>query len=353
MPASKLTLPVIDIAPFLPASRGLPHAVEGRKAIAAAVHDACLRAGFFYLTGVESVVTDKEMDEALEVTRAFFDRPAEEKNALKILQPDGARGYQRLGENKTLGRPDAHEGWDAYHDPVVDNSSCLLGGQNRWPLQPRSFRPTFERWVEKMHVLGMALMEATAMALGIDTEKDETGEWEKIKRWVDDPFWVMRTIGYPPLPKEAEGVSCGAHKDYGNWTLLHADSTQGALQAFLQDPAGDSVENGVRGKWVNADPVEGTFIVNIGEMVEIYSAGLYKATLHRVIHLSPNYRVSIPFFYEPSFDSVIEPLPSAIRLRKQLLTAEEAAASPIPDPQHYGRFLESKVAGNFYHASEQ
>ncbi|GAA5884516.1 hypothetical protein JCM6882_005285 [Rhodosporidiobolus microsporus] len=351
MPASALSLPIIDISSFLPATRDSPGAVEARKATALQLHEACLHHGFFYLRGFESVVTSSEMGNALDVARSFFARPQEEKNAIKIQQPDGARGYQRLGENKTLGRPDAHEGWDAYHDPLVDDPSRLLGGQNRWPTEPSSFRPAFQRWIEKMHVLGMALMEATAMALGIDPEEDETGEWEKIKGWARDPFWVMRTIGYPPLPKDAEGVSCGAHKDYGNWTLLHADSTQGALQAFLRDPAGESVENGVRGNWVNADPVEGTFVVNIGEMVEIYSAGLYKATLHRVIHLAPNYRVSIPFFYEPSFDAVIEPLPSAIRLRKQLL-GSEAASSPIPEPQHYGRFLESKVSGNFYHSPE-
>ncbi|GAA6019409.1 hypothetical protein JCM10207_001376 [Rhodosporidiobolus poonsookiae] len=338
MPAP-LSLPIIDISPLLTAERD-PAAVQ---LTGKAVHDACLRSGFFYLTGFESVVSQEDLIESLNVARGFLGRPQEEKDAIRIRPEDGARGYQRFGENKTLDRPDAHEGWDAYKE--FNDGSGLLHGPNLWPAEPEAFRPVLERWIAKMHVLGMALMEATAVGLGLDLEDDATGEWARLKEWVKEPFWVMRTIGYPPLAKDAEGVSCGAHKDYGNWTLLHADSTPGALQVFLQDPSGTTVENGARGTWINADPLPNTMVVNIGEMVEIYSAGLYKATLHRVIHNAPNYRVSIPFFYEPSFDAVIEPLPSAIRLRDELLGAERP---PLPKSQHYGRFLESKVSNNFY-----
>ncbi|GAA6037914.1 hypothetical protein JCM8097_009488 [Rhodosporidiobolus ruineniae] len=339
-----MSLPIIDLSPFL-----LPtSSPNSRLATAQAVHDACTRFGFFYITGFNTVVSPAELDQSLQLARLFFQRPQEEKDSLKIRPGDGARGYQRLGENKTRDLPDAHEGWDAYHPvpPEEEDASRLLQGPNLWPEQPGEFRPFFERWVEKMHVLGTALMEATAVGLGIDLEKDETGEWARLKKWVDDPFWVMRCIGYPPLPADAKGVSCGEHKDYGNFTILHADSTLGALQVFLHDPSGPSIESGQRGRWLNADPIPNTFVVNIGEMVEVYSAGLYKATLHRVLHKGSSYRVSIPFFYEPSFNAVIEPLPSAVRLREALPDASSLA--PLPKPQHYGRFLESKVSNNFY-----
>jgi isopenicillin N synthase-like dioxygenase len=123
-----------------------------------------------------------------------------------------------------------------------------------------------------------------------------------------------RCIGYPPLPENAPGISCGAHKgpsfaapslavqaqltftrvfaDYGCYTLLHADATTGALQVFLDSPTGDSEENGRRGTWINADPVLNAFVVNIGEMWEVWTNGVYKATLHRVIHKGRNFRVS-------------------------------------------------------------
>ncbi|BGP14565.1 hypothetical protein JCM10213v2_002514 [Rhodosporidiobolus nylandii] len=312
MPAP-LHLPILDISPFL--SPPSASNAAARQESARALHDALVRFGFFYLSlkGLEEIVSPEELEESLAVAREFF------------------RSYQRLGENKTQNRPDAHEGWDAYKPVASEDASKLLQGPNRWPSEPASFRPVFERWIQKMHVLGMALMEATAVALGLDLDGEE---WLKMKEWVADPFWVMRTIGYPPLPEDADGVSCGAHRDYGNWTLLHADSTPGALQVFLRDPAGTTVEGGERGTWINAEPIEGTMVVNVGEMVEIYSAGLYRATLHRVVHTAPRYRVSIPFFYEPSFDAVIK-----------LFGAD---SSPPPKPQHYGRFLEAKVSNNFY-----
>ncbi|BGP38578.1 hypothetical protein JCM10450v2_002527 [Rhodotorula kratochvilovae] len=339
-----LTLAIIDLSPFLSPTPD----TAARRTTAAQLHSACLEYGFFYCTGFESVVSEADMRESLDVAREFFARPEAEKAALRIKPGDGARGWQKIGENVTQDKRDWHEGWDAYKPlpPSLEDPSKLLHGANQWPATPASFRPVLERWIAKMHVLGHALMEATAMALGIDVDGGpESEEWARMKRWVDDPFWVIRTIGYPPLPEDAEGVSCGAHKDYGNFTLLHADSTPGALQVFLASDSGPTVENGVRGTWIAADPLPGAFVVNIGEMVEVYSAGLYRATLHRVVHTGKAYRVSIPFFFEPSYEARIEPLSSALRLREKL---HGPSAAPLAiKPVVYGEFLSAKVSGNF------
>ncbi|GAA5936669.1 hypothetical protein JCM3775_000163 [Rhodotorula graminis] len=347
-PPPSSSLPLIDLSPFLsPKPDPDAHRNTARK-----LHSACLDYGFFYCTGLDSVVSPDDMRHALDVARAFFNTPDDDKLKLRIKPGDGARGYQRIGENVTQYKKDWHEGWDAYKPlpPSLEDPSKLLHGPNQWPAEPASFRPVLERWVDKMHTVGHALMEATAMALGIDVDGDakgdESGEWARMKSWVADPFWVMRCIGYPPLPPDAEGVSCGAHKDYGNFTLLHADSTPGALQVFLPSPSGpDSTSTGERGTWIDANPVEGAFVVNVGEMVEVYSAGLYKATLHRVVHKSETYRVSIPFFFEPTLEALIEPLPSAVRLRRELLGPDSAATSV--KPVIYGDFLRSKVSNNF------
>lgn len=113
-----------------------------------------------------------------------------------------------------------------------------LHGLNLWPEHPAEFRPTMEAWVDKMQVIGLALMEATAMGLGMDLAGDE---WATLKESVRDSFWcvpcglqvvrrtepwgrrVMRSIAYPPLPGDAPGISCGEHKDYGCWTLRNYD----------------------------------------------------------------------------------------------------------------------------------
>jgi len=102
------------------------------------------------------------------------------------------------------------------------------------------------------------------------------------------------------------------------------------------------------GMWINADPIEGCIVVNIGEMWEIWSNGLYKSTLHRVVHRGSNYRVSIPFFFEPNFDASVTPLPAALRLQERPANdnhhdIDVKSYSPVV----YGDFLMKKVGNNF------
>lgn len=85
--------------------------------------------------------------------------------------------------------------------------------------------------------------------------------------------------------------------------------------------------------------------VNIGEMWEIWTNGLYRATLHRVIHSGESTRVSVPFFFEASFDAYVEPLEAALRIQE----AEEDGhkTKGLKKGVVYGEFLTRKVAGNF------
>ncbi|SGY13651.1 BQ5605_C010g05931 [Microbotryum silenes-dioicae] len=351
------SLPVIDLSSFLevgvaagdshPSAASDSDRTSRQSAVAASIHAACRDYGFFYVTGFDSVISREERQGSLAVARQFFDLPEPIKQRVRIDKGgDGARGWQKLGENVTQYQADHHEGYDLYRPVKRPDATKLLHGHNPWPVEPANFRPTLERWIEKCQIIGMALMQATAFGLGMALDSDE---WKHLRASVDESFWVMRCIGYPPLPKDAKGVSCGAHKDYGCYTLLHTDSTPGALQVFLPSEQGASEENGVRGSWIPADPIQDAFVVNIGSMWEIWSAGLYKATIHRVLHKSPNYRVSIPFFFEPNFDAVIKPLPAALKLRDEAAGALKDGPEPTAhaDSVIYGEFLRSKVAGNF------
>lgn len=99
------------------------------------------------------------------------------------------------------------------------------------------------------------------------------------------PFWCLRAIGYPPLPATSPGISCGAHTDYGCTTFLLADETRGALE--VRDK---------QGGWIGVDPLKGAYVVNIGDMLEVWTNGLWKSTVHRVVHRGTGFRVSVPFF---------------------------------------------------------
>jgi isopenicillin N synthase-like dioxygenase len=152
----------------------------------------------------------------------------------------------------------------------------------------------------------------------------------------EESFWIMRMIGYPPLAKplkkgEGEGVeeySCGEHSDYGCVTLLLTDETKGALQVRLRD-----------GSYLNVDPVPGAFVVNIGDMIELWTNGLWHSVRHRVIHRGEGYRVSVPFFYEPNWDAVVKPLRRCV---------EKTGGEERYESVKYGDHLVGKLRSNFY-----
>ncbi|KAF7288566.1 Oxoglutarate 3-dioxygenase [Mycena chlorophos] len=389
---SNLQLPIIDMAPYLtPAAT--PEQVAARKAVSGALHDACLRFGFFYLD-ISTYVDPLVPDELAALARDFFHLPQEVKDRISLTKQDNARGpslsqaslrvqptrftyLQDTSASKrtlrTERRADNHEGLDFYRPVEQPDRARPLWGENQYPPDSDvpGFRAKYELWVEKMKILGLIerfcssiwhVIDALVMAIGLGLTSEE---WQELRAQVDDSFWVMRAIGYPPLPDDHDGFSCGAHKDYGCLTFLYADPTPSALQVFLQQPgavadaaplAGLPVEQwDAEGVWINADPIPGCVVCNIGEMWEIWSAGLYKSTLHRVIHRSSNYRVSIPFFFEPNFDAMIKPLAAAKRIRGD--------TAPEPEPVSYGEislsnlicsltrstgaFLMKKVGNNF------
>ncbi|KAH7909025.1 Clavaminate synthase-like protein [Hygrophoropsis aurantiaca] len=337
-------LPIIDISPYMDRDGADDSA---RLATSEALHDACVNYGFFYLD-ISKFINSEESEELARLAREFFALPQEVKDKISIRNQDHARGYQRLKENVTNGKADNHEAIDFYKSVERPDRTRPLWGENQWPEVPE-FRPRYTQWIEKMKMLGMLVMEAMAVGLGMTTE-----EWDDLRNQVDDSFWVMRIIGYPPLPNDHDGFSCGAHKDYGCLTLLYADPTRSALQVFLRQSGDDASEaddlpseqDTEQGTWINADPIPGCIVCNIGEMWEIWSNGLYKSTLHRVIHKSSNYRVSIPFFFEPNFAANVAPLSAALRIQGKD-SVEGLTDGKAYSPVVYGDFLLSKVSENF------
>lgn len=323
-PPPSPSLPIIDISPFLE-----PSATPSRKAeCAQALYDACHETGFFYLD--QHGISLTRTDEILRLARSFFlDASDEEKTSIArqdagVGDGDGARGWQRVGENVTQGKRDWHEALDLYRE--VDHPSGppyeTLMGVNRWPTTPADLRQTYETYIADLLQLGEAVVRAMGYALSPDHENVFVEQTHA-------SFWVMRLIGYPPLPPESpdDGISCGEHSDYGCLTFLLADSTTGALKVRDQS-----------GSWIDADPLRGTFVVNIGDMMERWTNGLWKSTKHRVIHRGQNWRFSVPFFFEPNYEARIKPLPWCV---------ERSGGKELYEETIYGEFLKAKVEGNF------
>jgi isopenicillin N synthase-like dioxygenase len=183
MADSELSLPIISITPYLlPTSD--PTSAELRQKTSAALHEACVKYGFFYLE-ISSFIDVRETDELTHLAREFFALPQEEKNRLSLKNEDHARGqilllklnwkrslvfaiplfilippgYAQLHENMTAGKTDNHEGMDFYRPVEVPDKTKPVWGSNQWPTVT-GFRTKYEEWVEKMKALGLIVMEA-------------------------------------------------------------------------------------------------------------------------------------------------------------------------------------------------
>ncbi|KAF2116211.1 hypothetical protein BDV96DRAFT_573567 [Lophiotrema nucula] len=343
------SLPIIDISAFLDPTASS----QARQATAVSINSACQDFGFFYLTG--HGISKTKLDQIVDLSRQFFALPVSEKNKIKRHDAggpeggDGARGYQGMRENITLGRRDVQEAIDIYrewdHAPKEDGrggpgTHRVLQGPNIWPTEPKEYKEVYLDYISQCQKVGEALVRAMGVALNLGPptpNADQTTEDEEIfVRNTDHSFWVMRMIGYPkldtPLAEDTSDItefSCGEHTDYGCVTLLLADPTPGALQVLLKDGS----------TWLNADPIPGAFVVNIGDMIERWTNGIWKSNRHRVIHRGNGYRVSVPFFYEPNFNAMVKPLGKCV---------ERTGGVPVHEGNTYGEHLLGKVFNNFY-----
>jgi isopenicillin N synthase-like dioxygenase len=294
---SALSLPLIDISPFLPSTPSNP---QTRMACAMEIFNACTSTGFFYLTN--HGIAKTQLDAVLSQGRDFFlNSSMDAKNAIVrkkvgVNDGDGTRGWQPVRDNVTGGKRDWQEAVDFYREDEGSKKGPpyeMLKGKNLWPQRPLELKETYEKYVEKVLALGEVLMIAMGTALG-------EGNEEILLKHTQKSFWGMRLIGYAPIPEPEQipkemnddGISCGAHTDYGCVTFLLQDHIKGALQV-----------KSISGEWINADPIPGAFVVNIGDMMERWTNGLWRSTIHRVVHRGEEFRVSIPFFYEPDFDA--------------------------------------------------
>ena len=290
-------------------------------AVGAALRRACCETGFFQVTGhgVPKALTAGILREAA----SFFALPQESKDALSIRRSSSWRGYQRVHENVTGGRPDRHEALDYYSESRLAERPRGHFGANPWPSELPTFRPTVEAYVGEMTRVGSTIMRAVAPGLELDEDH--------FAPFYDEPFWCLRAIHYPPAPAaaraEAEELGCGTHTDYGCLTLVHADDTPGVLQAQT-----------THGEWITVEQVPGAFTCNVGDMLARWTNGLFASTPHRVLPPPGVSRISVPFFFEPNYTALIEPIPQC---------CSATGHGPRYTPIMYGDHLFAKTSTNF------
>jgi isopenicillin N synthase-like dioxygenase len=210
------------------------------------------------------------------------------------------------------------------HEPVPQDVGQPLQGPNQWPSWLPTFRPAIEAYWRETERVSRAVIRLIAMALGLP----ETA----LDRYFDRPTSFLRLLHYPPHPVEATDEQFGAapHTDYGIITLL-AQDTSGGLQVRRRDADdGD-------GAWIDAEPLPGTFVLNVADMLARWTNDRFVSTPHRVVNRSGGDRYSLPFFFDTAMDAMIECLP----------TCTGPGNPPRYRPIRYGDYLLDRLNKNY------
>ncbi|KAL1219798.1 2-oxoglutarate-dependent dioxygenase 33 [Cardamine amara subsp. amara] len=261
---------------------------------------ACLDCGFFYV--INHGIKEEFMDDVFEQSKNFFALPVEEK--MKVLRNEKHRGYTPVldeildPENQLHG--DHKEGYYIGIEVPKDDPhrDMPFYGPNPWP--DADVLPKWRETMEEYHQEALRVSKAIArlLALALDLDVDYFDRTEMLGK----PIATMRLLHYQGISDPSKGIyACGAHSDYGMMTLLATDGVMG-LQ-ICKD------KNAKPQKWEYVPPIKGAFIVNLGDMLERWSNGFFKSTLHRVLGNGQE-RYSIPFFVEPNHDCLVECLPT-------------------------------------------
>ncbi|QXT38530.1 isopenicillin N synthase family dioxygenase [Gymnodinialimonas ceratoperidinii] len=245
-----------------------------------------------FLTLHNTALDAEQVHAALDAYRAFFKGDAANKQAVNMDVTGSNRGWGGAGSEQVdpQANPDYKEVFDCGVELPADDPFARLPvyAPNQWPREPAGFQTTIETYFAQARAISLKLLQGISAAIGADP----TFFADKFTK----PMALLRGNYYPERPAWAGDRDFGiaAHTDYGCLTLLATDGQPG-LEVQLRD-----------GTWapVQADP--GTFIINFGEMLEMWTGGQVRATPHRVIGGAQE-RLSIPLFFNPAFDTNVAP----------------------------------------------
>ncbi|MFC8449748.1 isopenicillin N synthase family dioxygenase [Kitasatospora sp. NPDC057223] len=280
-------LPVIDLS----LADGSP---ADRTRLHAELRAAATEVGFFQLTG--HGVTAGETTALTDAMHAFFALPEADRLSVSNLNSPHFRGYTRTGHELTGGSRDWRDQLDigAELPPHVPEPGeppyWWLEGPNQWPGALPRLRPAALHWIDRLSTVAQRLLHELLAAIGARPDFYDDA-------FAGHPHLRLKLVRYPGTAPDGTGQGVGAHKDYGFITLLLQDSV-GGLQVERPD-----------GSFLEVPPLEGAFVVNLGELLEVATDGYLKATNHRVVSpAGARERYSVPFFYNPRLDAHIEPL---------------------------------------------
>ncbi len=279
------SVPVIDISGITKNASG-----EDARDAVQRIATACREWGFFQV--VNHPVPDDLIGNVWQQARAFFAAPPAVKNAI-LRTRENPWGY--YNNELTKNQRDRKEVFDF----TRDGADPIYHAENRWPDLGNNFRETMRRYLEACTGLSLKLLEA--FCVGLDLPADFMQ-----RDFADDHTGFIR-LNYYPVADPLEGVTGLPVADMG----VHHHTDAGALTVLLQDDVG-GLQVYRDGYWHDIPSVPGAFVINTGDMMQVWSNDIYQAALHRVLAMDDRDRYSIPFFFNPAASTEVSPLPSVV-----------------------------------------
>lgn len=294
------------------------------------VASACADWGFFQIVG--HGVGDDLLDRVWRETRRFFELPRETKRSV-ARSAENPRGYYDRELTKNV--RDLKEVFDFGYLPRPDlpddapENRAPIDGRNQWPEGVPGFRETMTAYFEACEDIGRRVFEAFCLGLGLPRDALH-GHFAGHTSFIRLNYYPLAD----PLGEEAATAT-----GLGEMALQH-HTDSGALTILLQDDVG-GLQVLADDDWIDVEPTPGAFVINIGDMTQVWSNDRYQAALHRVRPMRGRARYSLPFFYNPSYDTDCAPLPTP------------DGADPRYRPINWGEFRRARTAGDYADYGEE
>ncbi|MGE4239213.1 isopenicillin N synthase family dioxygenase [Ramlibacter sp.] len=275
-------IPVVDIAALVGGDESnMARTVD-------ALSRACSEVGFFYVSN--HGLPRAALDELVAQTKAFFSLPLARKEEVAIADSPQFRGYLPLNYKGTGNKGNnIQEGFLVMPERPT-NPRAPTHGPNRWPSALPALKPAMTNYFAHANTLANRLLRGFSMALGMGPDG--------LASRFSEPMTLLKLNHYPAQDKPEHDLDIGVvgHTDSGGFTILWQDDV-GGLEVLNK-----------AGEWVVAPPIPDTFVINVGDMMQAWTNGRFASTLHRVVNRYGTDRYSIPFFMNPNYDVVVEPL---------------------------------------------
>ncbi|KAF4508822.1 hypothetical protein G6O67_005154 [Ophiocordyceps sinensis] len=329
------SIPIVDLAAWRSSDP------DDRQRLASRVYDVCTQVGFFYIKN--HGISENLIERAHEAARRFFSLPEEVKMQCFMGDSKKFHGFSPVfaelstgtdlddpaeqaeqasfSEAFDIGYEIAGDATKKPEDPLPPDTFSLYG-DNQWPREQDcpGFRKVFLEYYVEVLELCRDLMRIFAQALGL------RGDFFDGK--MDHPGAMARMLHYPPQPVEGEVMAgLAAHTDYECVTVLSQGHVP-ALQVLNRS-----------GQWLQAYPIPGTLVVNIGDCLAMWTNNRFKSTIHRVSNLTGQERYAVPFFFGVDYDTTISVLENCIT------EDSPAGMAPIKAGEHIRQKLSRSYVG--------